>query len=97
MFDSWFSIPAGGVSPATALVMLESKESRDDRPAKVSFEDEPPGRKNSSKVFIAPALLAKSLACRTWVVERHEGPRIWRAISRHAAVLPTPGGPANIK
>lgn len=76
MFDSWFSIPAGGASPATALVMLESKESRDDRPAKVSFEEEPPGRKNSSKVFIAPALLAKSLACRTWVVERHEGPRI---------------------
>ena len=76
MVDSWFSIPAGGVSPATALVMLESKESRDDRPAKVSFEEEPPGRKKSSKVFIAPALLAKSLACRTWVVVRHEGPRI---------------------
>ena len=95
--DVAFSTPAGGSSPASATVKLESNESREDRPAKVSFDDAPPGLRNSSNLFIAPLLFARSLACRICVVDCHEGPRICLATSLHAAVLPTPEGPAKIK
>ena len=94
---SLFSLPAGGVSPSTACVKFASKESNEERPARVSFEEVPSGRKNSSNFFIAPAVFAKSLACNTCVVECHEGPRICRATSRQAAVFPTPAGPAKIR
>lgn len=93
----WFSMPAGGVSPSSATVRLESNESNEDLPASVSFDDVPPGLRNSSNFFIAPALLAKSLAWRTCVVECQEGPNICLAINLQAAVLPTPVGPARIR
>ena len=85
------------MSPSAAVVKLESKESREERPARVSFEDAPPGFRNSSNFLIAPLLFAKSRACRIWVVEFQEGPSICLAINRHAAVLPTPEGPAKIR
>ena len=63
----------------------------------MSLEEVPSGRKKSSNFFIAPAVFAKSLACKTWVVECQDGPRICLATRRHAAVFPTPAGPARIR
>ena len=85
------------MSPSWACEKLASNESREERPAKVSFDDVPSGRKNSSNFFIAPDVFAKSLACRTCDVDFHEGPNICRATNLHAAVFPTPEGPAKIK
>ena len=63
------------------------------RPANVSLDEDPSGRRNSSNFDIAPEVRAKSRAWRTCVLASHAGPSTCRAISLHAAVLPTPGGP----
>ena len=88
--DSW---PAGAVSPSSIFEKVESKASRDVLLASVSLEFLPPGRRKFSNVAIAPAVRARSLAWRTWTVERQEGPKTCRTIRRQVAVLPVPEGP----
>ena len=57
--DSW---PDGGGVPSPTTLMEWSKASRLVRPASVSSEPDPAGRKNASNLAIAPAVLAKSRA-----------------------------------
>ena len=72
---------------------LESNASKLIVPANVSEESFPEGRKNSSNFAMAPAFLARSLACNTCVVDFQLGPRTCLATRRQAAVFPIPAGP----
>ena len=87
------SKPAGGPLSSRTFTRLESYASRLVLPAKVSFDVVPSGRKNDSNLPIAPLVLERSFAFRTWVVDLYDGPKICLAISLHIAVLPTPVGP----
>ena len=69
------SSPAGGGDELDEALMLWSKASRLVRPARVSSEPAPSGRKNAANLAIAPEVVSISRACRMWVVARHEGPR----------------------
>ena len=81
------------MSSADTCENVESNASSEVLLASVSLESFPPGRKNDSNAAIAPADFAKSLACKTCVVERHAGPRTCRTMRCHVAVFPEPGGP----
>ena len=56
------SCPDGGGVPSPVRLMEWSKASRLVRPASVSSDPEPSGRKNASNLAIAPAVLARSRA-----------------------------------
>lgn len=88
------SSPAGAMSLSVAGNIDLSNASRLVRLARVSLLPTPAGRRKSSNFAIAPAVFAKSLACNTCVVDCQPAPSTWRATKRHAAVLPTPDGPA---
>ena len=56
------SSPAGGGDVLEEALMLWSKASRLVRPASVSSEPAPSGRRNASNLAMAPEVLSRSLA-----------------------------------